>query len=183
MQNFQKMWKKIGPTLIIGFLAWHFSAVLTWVSPDSEFKQKIITPFISYLNYFGLWQGWAVFEHPRTYNEYMTAQIIYNDGTEKTWEFPRMEKLDWVQKLFKEKYRRWGNDCVADEDTSFLWPDAARYIARTNNVAGNPPVSVSLIRHWIWIDPPETGLNQPLRTADDGADTLYTCAILPQELK
>jgi hypothetical protein len=169
--------------LIMAFLVWHFSGVLLWLSPDGPLKQELIPPYLGYLNFFGLWQGWSVFEHPRTYNEYVTALITYRDGSQKVWEFPRMEKMGIIEKMFKEGYRRWGNDCVCDKDQSYLWPDAARYIARANAHPGNPPVSVSIIRHWSWIDPPNVALKKPLRTADDGQETLTTCPISLEELE
>ncbi len=169
--------------LILLFLVWHFSGVLLWDSPACELKDKLITPFIGYLNFFGIWQGWSVFEKPRTYNEYLTADVTFKDGSRTTWEFPRMEKLSLSEKMFKERYRRWANDCVCDESMSYLWFDAARYVARQTNRAGNPPVTVALVRHWIWIDPPAIGLTQPLRTTDDGQQILCTCLIDPEELK
>ena len=94
-----------------------------------------------------------------------------------------MEKLGLVEKMFKEKYRRWANDCVSDESKSFLWPDAVRYIARRNTTKDSRPVSVSLIRHWTWIDPPEQGLGKPLRLADDGTNTFYAAKISPEQLQ
>jgi len=178
-----RTWSRIRRPLILSFLAWHFSGVLLWLSPDGPLKQKLITPFIGYLNFLGMWQGWSVFEHPRTYNEYLTALVKFKNGSEKIWEFPRMEKMSITEKMFKEGFRRWTNDCVSDTNMSYLWPDATRYIARLNNRTGNPPVSVSIIRHWIWIDPPEIGINKPLRTADDGQETLCTNVISNEELE
>jgi hypothetical protein len=177
------LWTRVRKPFILMFLLWHFSGVLFWLSPDCPLKQKLITPFIGYLNFFGMWQGWSVFEHPRTYNEYLTASVMFKDGSQKIWEFPRMEKMGIVEKMFKEGYRRWSNDCVSDVNDSYLWPDTTRYIARLNRSYSNPPVSVSIIRHWTWIDPPETGLDKPLRTADDGQETLCTNAISLEELE
>lgn len=183
MSNFNDRWTRIRGPLILMFLVWHFSGVLLWLSPDSPLKQKLITPFIGYLNFFGMWQGWSVFENPRTYNEYVTAVVTFKDGTQTTWEFPRMEKMNVIEKMFKEGYRRWGNDCVSDINMSFLWPDATRYIARVNRQAGNPPVTVSIVRHWIWIEPPETGLGKPLHSTDDGQEILCTRDIAAEELE
>ncbi len=179
----KRLWTRIRIPLILSFLVMHFSGILLWLSPDCPLKQQLITPYIGYLNYFGLWQGWSVFEHPRTYNEYLTAELTFKDGTKKTWEFPRMEKMDVVEKMFKEGLRRWSNDCVSDTNMAYLWPDATRYIARTNSHVGNPVVSVSIIRHWIWIEPPETGLSKPLHTTDDGQEILCTRDISTGELE
>jgi len=177
------LWKRFRVPLILAFLVWHFSGVLLWLSPDSALKQKLIPPFISYLNFFGMWQGWSVFEKPRTYNEYVTADLIYRDGSKKAWEFPRMEKMNAGEKMFKEGFRRWGNDCVSDTAMSYLWPDATRYVARINSSVGNPVVSVAIVRHWVWIESPETGLDKPLHTADDGSEILCTRSIPIAELE
>jgi hypothetical protein len=176
-------WSRIRRPLILMFLAWHFSGVLLWLSPDGPLKQNLIAPYIGYLNFFGMWQGWSVFEHPRTYNEYLTALVKFKDGSEKIWEFPRMEKMSITEKMFKEGFRRWTNDCVSDVNDSYLWPDATRYIARLNALPGNPTVSVAIVRHWIWIDPPETGIDKPLRSADDGQETLCTNVISERDLE
>ena len=174
---------RVRQPLIILFLVWHFSGVLCWLAPDNPLKQKLITPYLGYLNFFGFWQGWSVFETPRTYNGYLTAEVTYKDGAKKLWEFPRMEKMGLVEKMFKEGYRRWGNDCVSDVNDSHLWPDATRYIARQNMQPGNPPVSVSIIRHWTWIDTPDKGIGKPLRTADDGTEIVCTRAVTTEDLQ
>jgi hypothetical protein len=183
VNNLVGTWSRIRHALILIFLVWHFSGVIIWLSPDCPLKQKLITPYLGYLNFFGLWQGWSVFEHPRTYNEYVTAVVAFKDGSQKIWEFPRMEKLSIIEKMFKEGYRRWGNDCVSDVNDSYLWPDAARYIARMNRSNGSTPASVSIIRHWVWIDPPETGIGKPLRTLDDGQETLCTYNTSTEDLQ
>jgi len=183
MFSLSSFWSRSRQPLIILFLLWHFSGVLLWLSPNGPLKQKLITPFIGYLNYFGFWQGWSVFENPRTYNEYLTALVTFQDGSQKIWEFPRMEKMSIFDKMFNEGYRRWTNDCLSDINESYLWPDATRYIARLNRIDGNNPTQVSIIRHWIWIDPPEKAISKPLRTVDDGQETLCSYAISPEELK
>lgn len=177
------MWTKLREPIILFFLMWHFSGVILWLSPACPLRDAMLKPFLGYLNFFGLWQGWSVFESPRKYNEYLTAQITFANGSQKSWDFPRMEKMGVIEKMFKEKYRRWTNDCVADETKPFLWPDAARYVARQNRSQTNQPVKVAIIRHWTWIPAPEIGLGKPLSTTDDGQSTLYTGKISPEDLK
>jgi hypothetical protein len=176
-------WSRLRYPLILAFLFWHFSGVLLWLSPDCPLKQKLIPPFLGYLNFFGFWQGWSVFETPRTYNEYLTSVVTFQDGSQQVWEFPRMEKMSVVEKMFKEGFRRWSNDCVSDKDDAFLWPDTVRYIAKANTHPGRVPTTVSIVRHWTWIDPPATGINKPLRTTDDGQEVLYTSPISVKELE
>ncbi|MBX9721711.1 MAG: hypothetical protein K2X81_09975 [Candidatus Obscuribacterales bacterium] len=167
----------------MAFLFWHFAGVILWLCPDCNLRTELIAPFVSYLNFFELWQGWSVFEKPRTYNGYLTAIITFKTGQKKVWEFPRMEKLGIAEKMFKEKYRRWTNDCVSDESKPYLWPDAARYIARLNNDPNDPPISVSIVRHWAWMQPPEKGINTLAAKVDDGENVLYTGKISAEDLQ
>ncbi|MBX9719868.1 MAG: hypothetical protein K2X81_00610, partial [Candidatus Obscuribacterales bacterium] len=175
------MWKKIREPVILFFLAWHFAGVILWLSPQCPLRNQLLMPFIGYIKFFGLGQGWIMFDSPRNYNGYLTAVISFKDGQQKIWDFPRMEKLGIVEKMFKERYREWTNDFISDESRPYLWPDAARYIARLNNDPKDPPVSVSIVRHWIWIKPPEQGIDAALSTVDDGRKILYTGTISPED--
>ncbi len=170
-------------SIILLGLCWHFAGVFLWDSPDCQLKTQMIAPFINYLNFFGLWQGWSVFEKPRKYNEYLTATLTFGDGSQRTWEFPRMEKMNIIDKMFKEKFRRWTNDCLSDVNLSFLWPDAARYVARINRTDHGYPTAVSFIRHWTWMDPPGKGICPSLRNTDDGQETLYTAHLSAKDLQ
>lgn len=178
------MWQTSYKTAVSLFLVWHFTGVTLWICPPSPLQEQLIQPFIWYVNYFGLWQNWSVFVSPRTINYYLTAFIRFKDGTERTWEFPRPEKLGIVEKMFKERYRQWGTDAVNDDTEPYLRPDAARYIARLHNSdPANPPVGVALIRHWTYIPPPEEGLGKPLPDDDDGQDVIYEAEITPGDLE
>lgn len=172
------MWTMIREPIILLFLFWHFTGVLLWLSPQCTLRDSLLSPYIGYLNFFGLWQGWSVFEKPRAYNGFLSAEIKFQDGSKQEWEFPRMEKLGFAEKMFKEKYRRWTNDCVSDESKTYLWPDAARYIARLHRSPGKRPVEVSIVRHWEWIAPP----GQSKSTNIDGQNTLYKGTISAEDL-
>jgi hypothetical protein len=111
--------------------------------------------------FFGLWQTWKVFApDPKDWNVYMSAIITLQDGTTKTWEFPRMEKLGFWERMKQERFRKWANDSVNDEKNSVVWFDTARYIARQNYDPSNPPVAVTIVRNNSWIQPPN-GARKP----------------------
>lgn len=58
-----------------------------------------------------------------------------------------MERLGFIEKVPKERYRKFFDDNASWEKLSILWPDIARWIARTNYQSeDNPPVTVSLLR-------------------------------------
>lgn len=165
------------------FILWHVCGIGLWLSPDSRFRDWLLTPFRPYISFFGFWQRWSVFApDPKKWSTYLTAVITFRDGAIRNWEFPRMEKLNPLEQMFKERYRKWAIDCVNDPAVSFIWPDTARYIARLYNNDRNPPVSVSLVRHWEMIPRPD-GLPHNISYAPEGALILHTEKINPEDLK
>ncbi len=66
-----------------------------------------------------------------------------------------MERLGFLEKIPKERYRKFFDDnCVWDKVPE-TWPDIARYVARASMVEkSNPPETVSLIRFSSKIPPP-----------------------------
>lgn len=172
-----------GKVLISLFIVVHVSAICLWLCPSSRIRDLLLAPLRPYVTFLGLWQSWGVFApDPKNWNPYMTALIIFADGSQKMWEFPRMDKLNLIDKMFKERYRKWANDCVNNEQVAIVWPDTARYIARLHSNPVNPPVSVSIIRHWTWISPPN---ECPKRRVPEGggSKTLFTYDLAPEDLK
>ncbi len=165
------------------FIIFHIFAVTTWLLPPCPFKQAtflLVTPYMAGL---GLWQTWSVFApDPKTWTAYLTARVTLQNGEQREWEFPRLEKLDYVTRVFKDKYRKWANDCVNDTKNSKVWPDTCKYIARQFTDKDNPPVSVSLIRHWQYMNLPELKPIEgdlPRRYhGKDGESILYTYKIM-----
>jgi len=144
-----KPWVK--ETLISVFILFHLVCLIYAATPSSGYLWRVISlPLQHYVNMTGLWQAWGMFApDPRSFQCYLDAEIRYADGTQKIWEFPRMEKLSQWQRFRMERYRKWVNDNLRDENQKILWDDAARFVARRNNaIPGNPPVTITLIRHW-----------------------------------
>jgi hypothetical protein len=112
----------------------------------------------------GLWQHWKMFApEPLRMNIYLDAEVTYRDGTKTTWTFPRSEEMGLSQRYLNERWDQWKNYIRGDSHKA-LWKDAASYIARrTLKDPRNPPVSVSLARHWANVPaPPQEGF-VPLR--------------------
>jgi hypothetical protein len=169
--------------IVSTFLIWHFAGIGLWLCPPNPLQERLVEPFIWYVNFFGLWQNWSVFIAPRTVNYYMSALITFKDGTQRDWEFPRMEKMGILEKMYKERFRQWGTDAVSDDSMPLLRPDAARFIARLHyKNPSNPPVAIALIRHWTNIPPPEDGLGKPMKESDDGQQIIYQTEVSPSDL-
>jgi hypothetical protein len=156
-------------SLITLFLLFHLVAILSWSLPLNSLliagvKQKVA----SYMQWSGLFQGWAMFapDPPKT-NAYVDAEVTFRDGRTAIWRFPRMQELGFIQRSFKERYRKFSIERLARNGNAALWPDTARYIARQYPDAGNPPVLVRLIRHFSDIPPPEA--------SGQASDVWYSC--------
>jgi hypothetical protein len=172
-------WPRIA---VNAFVVFHLVAILAWALPLNTLligkTKELISP---YMLWSGLFQAWDLFApDPRSANVYVDAQVIFRDGQQRTWSFPRMEELGIVDKYFKERYRKWANDNLRMDSYAALWPDAARYVARVNADRANPPRTVRLVRHWSNIDAPGT-LN---RDASAGWQqyTFYNYEVKPGDL-
>jgi hypothetical protein len=90
-----------------------------------------------------MWQGWGVFSpNIRKTSMVLGANIIYDDGLRRVWEFPRIDKCDLMDKLFLERYRKFGYDHANWDEHKYMYPDYARFIART---AARPQHSITKI--------------------------------------
>lgn len=122
------------------------------------YMQAINYAFHNYYFYAGLDQDFGVFSpKPRDTNPHLTAVVRYKDGTTMLWMAPRMERLGFLEKIPKERYRKYIDDNSVwqrnPEMTSIL-PDIARFVARCSVLdKDNPPELVSLIRYSAAIPP------------------------------
>lgn len=147
---------KLRRRLVSAFIAFNLFAITCWCVPlQSPLLSRIRSGMLPYMRWIGLFQSWDMFApNPSNLNNYVGALVKFRDGSSRLWNFPRMENLGYVDRYFKERYRKYANDNLRLDADSALWPDAARYIARVNNQPSNPPVQVSLIRYWSVIPPP-----------------------------
>jgi hypothetical protein len=139
-------WTKARYVAINLFLISHIVAVAVWCIPlDSPVLPICRSLLRPYFLWSGLFQSWDMFcPIPKSSNSYIEAVVIYADGTEKTWTFPRMEQLTLTQRYIKERYRKFGEN-LSLEQNELLWADVARYVARVNNIPSNPVKTVALI--------------------------------------
>ena len=106
-----------------------------------------------YFLWAGLFQSWDMFAPvPKGANTYIEAVLIYKDGSRAAWTYPRMDQITLLQKLFKERYRKFA-DYIEKEDLDDLLQDVARHIARSNCKPGNPVKTVILIEKFSFIVP------------------------------
>jgi hypothetical protein len=149
-------WKRAA---ISAFLLFHLAAIASWSLPfNSLLNDRFKIAVRPYFLWSGLFQDWSMFApDPSKLNSYIEAEIWYRDGSREMWAFPRMNELGYVDRYFKERYRKFATEYLRLDSNSALWPDAARYLARTHRNPTNPPTGVRLIRSWSEISPPGPG--------------------------
>ena len=149
------------------FVVMYICAIGLWLLPDSETKETLIAPLEPFILYTGLWQTYTVFApNPRNFNLDLQATIVYRDGSSSVWKYPRMEQMGLLERMEKERFRKYGYDNLNSADNRVLWPDFARYVARLNRRDGNQPALITLERNWADIAAPAVGMGKPLPAHD-----------------
>jgi hypothetical protein len=162
------------------FIAFHIIAIFFWSMPLNTLLVGVVRDAVGpYFLWSGLWQGWDMFApNPYSTNAYLEAEVVFRDGQQRVWKFPRMQDLGLVDRYFKERYRKWANERVRMDANSVLWPDAARYIARLHANPRNPPQTVRLVRYWAEVPPPGPGVSKPAYQRY----VFYTYTVAPGDL-
>ncbi len=164
------------------FILFHVAAICAWSLP---IQSLLVTNFNDrirpYMLAFSLFQNWAMFApDPPKENINVDAEITFRDGETRTWTFPRMQELGWVDRYYRERYRKYAIDHLRVDSDFALRPDAARYIARLNNPPGNPPVRVTLFRSWSEIQ--AQGRDGSYRTGPWTRVGFFTYTVVPGDL-
>ena len=165
--------------LINVFLSFHLIAIFVWVLPvDSRSFVDVRSKLAPYMQWSGLIQGWDLFApEPQSVNSYLVAQITYRDGQKKVWKFPAPQDFGYFRRYYMSRQLKWSSDNLRLDANATLWPDAARYIARLNNDPNNSPVTVTLVRYWSSVVPPESG-----RAENWNWYAFFTYSVIPRDL-
>ncbi len=148
-------WRKYRKIYLSLFICWNLAGAILWLTPPNDFRDRMLVAFRPYMWYLGLWQCYVVFApRPRSFNLYLTATIWKKDGTRSEYKLPNPPDYNQFERMTKERYRKYVIDNLNSDDNKFLWPDAAKWIARMYYTPENPPVKVELVRHWTDVMPP-----------------------------
>lgn len=138
-------------------------AVGLYMIPDNPSRSRLLAPLRALICYTGLWQSYVVFSpNPRPTNLDISAEIRYDDGSVSVWRYPRMDQMSQLERLQKERYRKYGMEHLNNDKEALLRPDFARYLARLHKSDARQPVEIKLVRNWANIPPPQQGLGRPL---------------------
>ena len=163
--------------VIAGFILFHFTLILLQFFPDNLMAQKLKEPFNRYFMFIGLPQAFNVFApSPRRRNIHVMATITYRDGVTQVYSPPRLDRIPLIEKLFRERYRKYLADNLPSGINKYLSVDLARYIARKyNRFKDNPPATVSILCYVSAIPPIENGSSKEffdLQTQLDSTDDI-----------
>ena len=178
-------WQKIRKPVISLFISFHLILIVLWIFPIRFAKRDYyLDPFKNYVLFIGLNQDYEIMApKPRDRNLHLVAVVTHADGTLELWEYPRLERMNFIERLYKERFRKYAHDRVAWEPFESFLPDLARYIARLNNKPGNPPVHVSLVRYSARIPVPPVGFKQGDLPPQSDTDTIITYTVTEADLK
>lgn len=167
-----------GRVLVNLFILWHLFSMTIWLLPESDLRQKFAGLVTPYMTFTGFMQGWTMFSpNPANMDFYVEARITYADGRARSWNFPRMIRLGYLDRYRQERWRKLIENGNQDEN-QMVWPSLAGYAARRNNrYPGNPPVTVALVRHFRAVPPPGNSF------ASFRTYTFYTRPITAQDLQ
>jgi hypothetical protein len=182
-EQLELSWERMRIPVISTFLIFYIYGITLWLLLPSPRRDAILKPVEPLITYTGLWQGWTMFSpDPRMVNLDLDAIITYSDGTTTVWQYPRVDKLAFFEKMLKERYRKFGYDHLNWAAEKILWPDFARWVARINNSGGPTPVKVQLERHWAHVPPPEKGIGNPL-PPHANQYLFFTYEVKPEDLQ
>ena len=146
---------------------------LDWVLYTND-RYVRVSPLQQYILTFGLFQSWDMFApNPTNKDIWCDAIVVYKDGTEKVYTYPRVFTASYPKKYVIERYRKFYERVNLDL-FQWMWPDFAQRVAVKMDDPANPPVKVFLRRHFIvtprTVEFPDY-VNQVVQAVKDGKVT------------
>jgi hypothetical protein len=167
-------------------LVTYFGCILTWLSLEGPFKNALLYFVKPVIGATCIGQSWSVFSpEVRNSNYHETALIYFQDGSVKLYEFPRMEKLDYLKRFRREKFRKMFCDCMPWPPYTQFQSDFAKYVARANTCPDNHPIMVTLVHNWrlMPIADPNHWVNRDNLPEHTHQTPYYIYYVQPEDLK
>lgn len=114
--------------------------------PDSKCAAALAVKPVVLL--FGLTQRWNLFAPEiRTMNQYSMCLITFRDGSQRLYEWPRIELLSVFDRFTYLKVRRFVSEYWANpfDNRSKLWPYGAPFMVAASFDPDNPPATITNI--------------------------------------
>lgn len=150
---------KVKETLLSFLILAYLFFTITWLSPESNLRTRILEPVKQFWLFWGFDQNWRLFSPEiRNINFHTSATLTMTNGERVVWELPRMKQMSLWQRFKDEKFRKWSIDSLPWPDYKEFWPDFARYVGRQYCTPENKPVDLTLNLYWIEIPQPQAKL-------------------------
>lgn len=177
------LWSRLRKPAISAFIIMFVYATALWLMAPFPARDALLRPLFPYIFYVGMWQQYDAFApSPRMTNIDITAVVTYADGSTTIWQYPRVETMGFLQRMQKERFRKYGYDYLNWEDYEYLCPDFCRWVARMHNKDGKTPLAVALERHEATIPPPDQGMGKP-PPPHDFTFQFFKYEVKPEDLK
>src|SRR5712692_8347704 len=100
----QRRW---GRMLINAFIFWHLFALTIWLLPESALRQNCFGLVSPYMTWTGFMQSWSLFSpNPAPMQVYVEARIRYAEGRVRSWDYPRMVNMGYIERYRRERFRK-----------------------------------------------------------------------------
>lgn len=176
-------WQKLRKPAISAFVAVYAFAAFLWLLPGSPRRDDFLRPLEPAILYLGLWQVYTMFApNPRLFNPNIDVEMKCSDGTRLLWHYPRMEQFNLLERMQKERFRKYGYEHLNDDSEKMLRTDFARWLARQCLATGKIPTTLTFIRRWADIPPPDKGLGKPL-PPHSNEFIFFRYEVRPEDLK
>jgi hypothetical protein len=108
-----------------------------------------------YTESLGFWQYWDMFApNPAQEDIWLDAVVEFADGTQSTVLYPRMYDMGLPEKFVSERYRKY-RERLSSENYAWKWPHTAHWFAaQAWKDPANPPVRVTMRRHFYVVPKP-----------------------------
>jgi hypothetical protein len=155
----------IGRVLVGGLLAWHLTAVATWLMPDkdclSTFRAPARQVFAFWLTRTTTDQGWGMFA-PNPPRSNVFLKVLVTDADGHVWDLrtdvyaEEQKPIPWI---WNTRLRKMNRRIIGGESGPSEWYRKwyARYECRqwAREHSGEAPVKVELVKVWYAIPSPE----------------------------
>ena len=126
-------------------------AAFFWSMPEGfPLKTQIVAPATGIFRWAGLWQNWSMFApNPLIHDVYLSVRATYVDGDEQVSILSKMPDYSYFRRYAHERWRKWANDNLRLDSNSFLWPNAAKFLAKKmDSKEKNPLIKLEILDHW-----------------------------------
>jgi hypothetical protein len=151
---------------ISAYILFHLAATVTWITPNSPLRQRIIPAFWYYMLPLGLWQSWGMFApDPQKETIVLEAEVIDAQGMRHVHEFTRVADLSWWRKMPRFRHPKYASNLLSEEyilQREFTARHAVRRLGLSSSVF---PVHVSVYLKIKAPPPPGSSFSDPMAPA------------------